>query len=168
MSDNSDSTNERRITLGKIISYPVGALLLLTGLSVLVVGSFLSGVLIILSGALSLPIVRSKLKQDQGISLSRWATVAIVFTLVIAGGATMGDIGSDSDQPMETSEPTEEQTPQIVVSLHRLRTHPLQIPQQTLVQLKTTSTHHPKICCQPSRTLTLDGLVAVVQMHQTK
>lgn len=109
MSDNSDSTNERRITLGKIISYPVGALLLLTGLSVLIVGSFLSGLLIILSGALSLPIVRSKLKQNQGISLSRWATVAIVFTLVIAGGATMGDIGSDSDQPMETTEPTEEQ-----------------------------------------------------------
>lgn len=109
MSDDDTGTGERRITLGKIVSYPVGLFLLLTGVSALVLGSFISGVLILIGGLLSLPIFRSKLKASQGISLSRWATVVIVLVLILAGGFTMGDMGTDTDQSMETTESTEEE-----------------------------------------------------------
>lgn len=109
MADDDTDAAERRITLGKIVSYPAGFFLLLSGVSVLVLGSFISGVLIFIGGLLSLPIVRSKLKASQGISLSRWATVVIVLVLVLAGSFTMGDTGTDTSQPVETTEPTEEE-----------------------------------------------------------
>ena len=49
------------ITLGKLIAYPVGALLMLSGITSLF-SSVVSGVLITLSGIIALPYFRSKLK----------------------------------------------------------------------------------------------------------
>ena len=81
------------ITLGKIIAYPVGVLLILSGIASLL-SSVVSGVLITLSGIIALPYFRSKLKQSQNVSLSRWAVVGIVVLLVVAGGSTLDTGGS--------------------------------------------------------------------------
>jgi hypothetical protein len=86
------------ITLGKLVAYPVGLLLILSGLGSMIT-SVVSGVLILLAGVVALPIVRSRLKQSQGIGLSRWATVAIVVILVGAGGAMIGPNAGQSSGP---------------------------------------------------------------------
>lgn len=91
-----DGEKTRRITLGKIVSYPVGGLLMLGSLGALVQGSILGGVFMLASGLIALPIVRAKLKQEQGISLSRWATVAIVIALVITSGFLIGTNGESN------------------------------------------------------------------------
>jgi hypothetical protein len=79
------------ITLGKLIAYPIGILLILSGVGAFA-SSTTSGVLILAAGIVSLPIVRSKLKQSQGIGINRWATLGIVIVLLIAGGAAMGSV----------------------------------------------------------------------------
>ena len=66
MSDmsNEDAENDNSgidITLGKIIAYPVGVILILSGIAGLF-SSVVSGVLITLSGIFALPYFRSKLK----------------------------------------------------------------------------------------------------------
>ena len=98
MSDmsNEDAENDNSgidITLGKIIAYPVGVILILSGIAGLF-SSVVSGVLITLSGIIALPYFRSKLRQSQDISFSRWAVVGIVVLLVVAGGSTLDTGGS--------------------------------------------------------------------------
>jgi len=90
--ESDDPTTGINITLSKMIAYPVGGLLLLTGLASLI-NSVVAGILIFFAGLISLPVVRGQIKQSQGIGLSRWATVAIVLMLVVAGGSLLG--GSD-------------------------------------------------------------------------
>lgn len=96
MGDNSSDSDESggiNITLGKIIAYPVSLLLILVGLAGLIT-NVVGGILILLSGILGLPIIRAKLKKSQGVSINRWATVGLVFILVIAGGVVIGAGGS--------------------------------------------------------------------------
>lgn len=100
MSDDGNDDGGINITLGKLIAYPVGGLLLLSGLAGLT-SSLLGGVLILLSGILALPIARSKLKEQTGVGINRWAASAIVLVLVFAGGgaisaASNGDVGTNS------------------------------------------------------------------------
>lgn len=90
----SENESERRITLGKIVAYPVGVLLILAGIANLANGDILAGVLVTIGGAIALPIVRTKLNQERGIALSRWATVVIVLALVIGGGLAISNGGS--------------------------------------------------------------------------
>jgi hypothetical protein len=85
------------ITLGKIVAYPVGGILILSGLTSLI-SSVVSGILILLAGLISLPIVRGRIKQSQGIRISRWATVAIVVILVVAGGSLLGGGNGGSEE----------------------------------------------------------------------
>lgn len=89
MSEKNNDDSGTNITLGKIIAYPVGGLLILSGIGSLF-SSIVSGVLILLAGIIALPIVRGRLKQSQGISINRWATAFIVLVLIVAGGATLG------------------------------------------------------------------------------
>lgn len=97
----NEGTNEDdggiNITLGKLVAYPVGLLLILAGLGSLLT-SVVSGVLILLAGVIALPIVRTRLKRSQGVSINRWATSAIVVVLIVAGGATVGPTGPSSGQ----------------------------------------------------------------------
>ncbi|GGI97986.1 hypothetical protein GCM10008995_04840 [Halobellus salinus] len=86
------------ITLGKLIAYPVGGLLILSGLGSLIT-NVVSGVLILLAGIIALPIVRTRLKRSQGVSINRWATVAIVVILIGAGGVMLSpDTGQNTGQ----------------------------------------------------------------------
>lgn len=90
------------ITLGKLISYPIGLLLILMGLATMLV-SIAGGLAVLLAGIITLPLVRSKLRQSQGIDVSRWATVGIVVILVIsgtvalAGSVDTGETSNDTD-----------------------------------------------------------------------
>ena len=100
MADNNEDDSGINITLGKLIAYPVGALLILSGLGGLT-SSLLGGVLILLSGILALPIARSRLKDQTGVGLNRWAASAIVLILMLAGGgaisaASNGDMNTDN------------------------------------------------------------------------
>lgn len=104
MSENEsdDSEGGVNITLGKIVAYPVGGVLILLGLASLI-NSVVSGILILFAGVISLPIVRGRIKQSQGIGLSRWATVAIVVVLVAAGGSLLA--GSDGGLEQSSGQP---------------------------------------------------------------
>ncbi|MCQ4331948.1 DUF4352 domain-containing protein [Natronomonas sp. F2-12] len=104
-SEESSDDSGINITLGKIIAYPVGILLLLSGLGGFT-QSVAAGVFLLLAGILSLPIVRSRLKQSQGIAINRWATVGIVIVLVIAGGSMIGGTGNGDTSSGETEEIT--------------------------------------------------------------
>lgn len=105
----SDESGGINITLGKIVAYPISLLLILIGLAGLVT-NVVGGILILLSGILGLPIVRAKLKKSQGVSINRWATVGLVFILVVAGGVVigaggngdMGDTGDSGDTTVRT------------------------------------------------------------------
>jgi len=89
MSEQNGEDDGIDITLGKIIAYPVGILLILSGLGSMI-SNVVGGVLILLGGIIALPVVRGRLKQSQGVSLNRWATVFIVLVLIGAGGAVIG------------------------------------------------------------------------------
>ena len=110
------------ITLGKIVGYIVGPLLILSALGGFIEGSVVGGLLLLLAGLISLPIFRSKLKKKQGISLSRWATVIIVIVLLLAGGAMLGTSGDgtgaidDGDQSQTIEKPATD----IVIQLNQL------------------------------------------------
>jgi hypothetical protein len=104
----SDKPNERRVTLGKIIAYPTGALLLLSGLGGLLAGNPLGGALILLAGIIALPVVRAKLKDSRGISLSRWATIGIVFIFVIGGGGIISGNADDTPEADNTESISQE------------------------------------------------------------
>jgi hypothetical protein len=93
----SEDQKERQITLGKIIAYPFGILFVLTGIGTFV-DSPIAGVLFLLAGLVALPITRGKLKQEQNISLSRMATIAIVIGLIFAGGLAV-DANESTSSP---------------------------------------------------------------------
>lgn len=103
------------ITLGKLIAYPVGGLLLLVGLGMLAQGNSVSSLLFILAGGLALPIVRHQMKESHGIALNRWATVAIVLVSVIAGGAL-----ADTSPATNPDEPIEADADELVISIEQL------------------------------------------------
>lgn len=110
MSEDTTTDQENggmNITLGKLVAYPIGLLLIISGLGSMLT-SVLSGVLILLAGVIALPIVRSRLKQSQGIGINRWATVAIVLALVVGGGATLdtggGQNGGGQSELIDQSE----------------------------------------------------------------
>jgi hypothetical protein len=111
------------ITLGKIVGYIVGPLLILSALGGLAGGSVVGGLLLLLAGGISLPITRTKLKEKQGLSLSRWATVAVVLTLMIAGGAmldTGGGGGAGAVDDGDGSQTIEKPATDIVIQLDQL------------------------------------------------
>ena len=86
------------ITLGKIIAYPVGAILILVGLGALA-SSVFSALLLIAGGMFALPVVRSYLEQESAIVLSQWATVVIVVLFVIGGGMVLGASENTGTEP---------------------------------------------------------------------
>lgn len=122
MGTDQDSNNNNdgglNITLGKIIAYPIGILLILSGVGSLI-ESVAGGIIILFAGVLALPITRAKLKRSQGISINRWATGFIVIVLVIAGGSLLGGGGGGgggfgsgvSDEPIDAT--TEEIMPEV-------------------------------------------------------
>lgn len=91
------------ITLGSIVSYVVGILLILMGM-ILTVQSPL-GLLPLLGGLLILPVLRRELDRRTGISFSRGAAAGIgtvsviaavvIIVLIAASGSTGGTPGSD-------------------------------------------------------------------------
>lgn len=88
------------ITLGKIVSYIGGTLLVLFGVISLLI-SPIGGLLLFVTGLFALPIVRGKLVNLTGVSFSRWAVFGIVFVGVIFGmGGIATTVPSDStDNP---------------------------------------------------------------------
>lgn len=89
------------ITLGKLVAYPVGIILIILGLAALA-ESVIAAILFLAGGVIALPIVRSKLAKSRGISVGRWATVAIVIVAFFAGGVVIGASESGGpDQPGE-------------------------------------------------------------------
>lgn len=110
---NDESTQEENedsginITLGKVIAYPVGLFFILSGLAGLFT-NLIAGVLILLGGIISLPIVRSKLKQSKGISMSRWATLGVVLILVVAGGFAFNPSGGQDTTTNQQSQPSQQ------------------------------------------------------------
>lgn len=101
--DESDESSRWDITLGKIIAYPVGGLLILAGIGGLV-DSVAAGLVIIASGVIALPIVRQKLEKSQGIALSRWATVAIVLIAFLSGALILGAVQDNGADPVGENE----------------------------------------------------------------
>jgi hypothetical protein len=97
--DDNGSGRGRSITLGKIVGYLFGILLILGGLGGLIQGP--GGVLILLGGIFALPIVRRRITDQTGVSFSRWAVALIVIVLVIAGGAMLPQ--PDSGTQAETN-----------------------------------------------------------------
>lgn len=97
MADNKDESDDSgiNITLGKLIAYPVGVLLILSGLAG-VGSSVLGGLLVLVSGILALPAARSRLKEQTGVGLNRWAASAVVLVLMIAGGSVISAAPSES------------------------------------------------------------------------
>lgn len=95
--DKEDGIN---ITLGKMIAYPIGILLLLSGVAGLIT-SPLGGILLLLAGGLALPITRARLKDQTGIGINRWAASAIVLILIVSGGALLP---SDSGGSLDTGD----------------------------------------------------------------
>lgn len=99
MSDNDNGDDGGiNITLGKLIAYPIGILLLLSGLFNLLV-SVAGGMVILLSGIIALPIARSKIKEETGVGINRWAASAIVIVLALVGGGIVAGSsgGLDTD-----------------------------------------------------------------------
>lgn len=90
------------ITLGKIVGYIMGPILIFSALGGFIGGNIVSGILFLIAGSISLPIVRAKLKDNQGIGLSRWATVGIVLVLVIAGGVMVDTSGGGGAGPADS------------------------------------------------------------------
>lgn len=118
-SDQESDTGDGR-SWSYYVAYIFGLLFLALGLTYLFIDP-IAGLLYSLGGAIALPIVRMKLKQKRGISLGRWATVAIVFLVISAGSAAV-DVEDTGSQPStdggedgiaeSTPEPTEEPTPE--------------------------------------------------------
>lgn len=116
MSDENNTGDDGKggisITLGKLIAYPVGGLLILAGLVSLVL-SVAGGVLILLAGIIALPIVRSRLKRSRGIAINRWATVGLVVVLVIAGSVALAGSGGGGGEDITENEGPEQLTHQM-------------------------------------------------------
>lgn len=102
------------ITVGKLLTYPMGVLLILLGV-VSLFTSPVSGGVFIITGVLLLPVIRTKL-SDQGVSLSR-GVVAVIFIVGVAAGGgllvgntpgvsegtpTAADSGAESTQQQES------------------------------------------------------------------
>lgn len=116
--EEGDSDNGINITLGKIVAYPVGILVLLSGLGFFT-QSIIGGTLITLAGLIALPNIRSRLRKSQGISINRWATIAIVFTLLLSG-AYLGDPGGPRAGASVQDEPIDASPEDVIVSIEDL------------------------------------------------
>lgn len=92
---NDDSISGINITLGKIVAYPIGLLLMFLSLLALF-SSVLAAVLFFVSGLIVLPIFRTKLKQSQDIHISGWAAAIIVVVFSISGFVVFGLSVADS------------------------------------------------------------------------
>jgi len=88
MAEESSDDGGINITLGKLIAYPIGFLLILAGFGGMI-SSLLGGVLLLISGVLALPIARSKLKDKTGVGINKWAASVLVLVFMIAGGAAI-------------------------------------------------------------------------------
>jgi len=84
---------------GKVGAYIVGVFLILSGLAVFA-DSVLAGLVLLAGGVLALPVVRSELKESQGIALGTWGAVAIVIVSIVAGGA----LAPSTDQTPSTEQ----------------------------------------------------------------
>lgn len=80
----SSEKKNRNITLGKIVSYPIGFILIISGLGG-TIESITGGMLIFTAGLISLPIIRALLKNNMNIHLTRWATITIVLIASFSG-----------------------------------------------------------------------------------
>jgi hypothetical protein len=109
-SDEEIDDGNRTITLGKIVSYGLGILIILIGLASLAQG--LGGLLIILAGVFALPPVRRRITGRIGISFSRWVVVLTVVVLIGAGGASLSPLdGSEQVATSGEGVPTSTATP---------------------------------------------------------
>jgi hypothetical protein len=117
-----------RVTLGGIVSWLAGLLLLFFGL----VGLLLSpvgGLLVVAAGAFALPPIRRRLLERLDVEMSRWVVLGVVLIIGFAGIATMG---SSVDTPPPAGEsnggggaaqgptPTATATPTEEVLVHEL------------------------------------------------
>ncbi|SDQ44360.1 zinc-ribbon domain-containing protein [Natronobacterium texcoconense] len=101
----SSERSQWNITLGKLVAYPIGLLLLLAGFGAFT-DSILGGLLLLSAGALSLPIVRGILRHGSGITFSRWATVAIVLVAAFSGSMLLEP---ETESAVEIDEPAAEE-----------------------------------------------------------
>ncbi|MCU4974859.1 hypothetical protein OB955_19245 [Halobacteria archaeon AArc-m2/3/4] len=89
-SDDSEP-KERKFTFGRILAWIAAPIILLLGLTLLISDPF-SGILLILVGLFTLPLTRVRLRDDHGITFSRWVVLTIVLVgLIGAGGMIDGD-----------------------------------------------------------------------------
>ena len=113
------------ITLGKIVAYPVGLFLILSGLAALI-DSIFAAIIWTVGGIISLPITRSKLHASQGVHLSRYATVAIVVIAAVSGSVvySSGTTGGLPDDPgsnaAETEDLIEKPATELVIQIDQL------------------------------------------------
>lgn len=102
MADNEEDSGIN-ITLGKLVAYPAGAILTVLGILYMLTNAQLGGLLITASGLFALPVIRRKIAEENGVSVNRWATIAIVLILVVAGFALV-----PTDSTSTTSTPDDE------------------------------------------------------------
>lgn len=107
----SDIGEAAQQTLGKLIAYPAGLLLILVGL-VVAVNNFIGGALILLAGVFCLPKVRAILTKASGFTPSTSVVVAVVIVTAGAGAAlSSGGSGNGADGAGPDATPTPTPTP---------------------------------------------------------
>lgn len=119
MADTEDEDDSGiNITLGKLVAYPIGILLVLSGLFNLLV-SVAGGAIILVSGIIALPIVRGKIKAETGVGINRWAASAVVIVFALLGGGIVagsgldtGNTGVDDGSTAETGDATQQEQQQ--------------------------------------------------------
>lgn len=109
----SDIGEAAQETLGKLIAYPVGLLLILIGL-IIAMGNAIGGGLIIIAGVICLPKVRAILTKTSGITPGPRVVVAVVLVTAGAGAALSsgGGGGNGGDGANGDATPTPTLTPE--------------------------------------------------------
>lgn len=79
----------RKITIGRILAYIVGAISILAGLAVLT-SSPAMGVFMAAAGLFALPPIRQVIRDQMNIEFSRWFVALVYLVLVGVGAALAG------------------------------------------------------------------------------
>ncbi len=95
-----------KLTVGKVFSWIIGAILLLAGAGALLQTQFLSGIFYLITGAIVLPATRETISNKLNLEFSTGMLVLVVIVGLILGGVFMEDIGGTTNNESETDTPT--------------------------------------------------------------